>query len=66
LNFDETVNNLAYEFDKIFHGGKVSGVDNNIIAYGGALIFNRSTNPKIKKFCISHLPYDILLIDSGV
>lgn len=61
------MNELAYEFDKIFHGGKVSGVDNNTIAFGGALIFNRSCIPKIKKFSpMISLPYDILLIDSGV
>ena len=41
-----------------------SGIDNNIVTYGGFLVFNKlSDNEKIQNF---NFPYKIFLIDSGV
>ena len=36
----ETVNNLAYQLEKIYHGTP-SGMDNTISAFGGLLVYNR-------------------------
>lgn len=51
--------------DKIFHGNP-SGIDNNVICFGGGIIFNKTLFPSHKNIEFSYFPFDILLIDCGV
>lgn len=60
---DETVNEIAYEVEKVYHGTP-SGIDNTTIAYEQAIIFSRSSgfsplNADIRKL-------NLLVIDSGI
>ena len=59
----ETVNKIAYEVEKVYHGTP-SGIDNTTIAYEQAIIFSRSSgfsplNADIRKL-------NLLVIDSGI
>lgn len=57
------ISNWAFNIDKLFHG-KPSGVDNNIIAFGGHILFQ---NGKIKANGVTHTaPIKVMLIDTGV
>lgn len=66
INFDlKSLNDLAYEGEKIFNGNP-SGGDNTTVVYGG-LIWYRKETDNLKIF--THLPEtkikNLLLIDSG-
>ena len=59
----ETVNKIAYEVEKVYHGTP-SGIDNTTIAYEQAIIFSKSSgfsplNAEIQKL-------NLLIIDSGI
>ena len=59
----ETVNKIAYEVEKVYHGTP-SGIDNTTIAYEQAIIFSRSSGFSPLNADIGKL--NLLVIDSGI
>lgn len=59
----ETVNKIAYEVEKVYHGSP-SGIDNTTIAYEQAIIFSRSSGFSPLNADIQKL--NLLVVDSGI
>lgn len=59
----ETVNRLAYEIEKVYHGTP-SGIDNTVIAYEQPVFFTKSAGFSPFEADLSGLP--LLVIDSGI
>ena len=59
----ETVNKIAYEVEKVYHGTP-SGIDNTTIAYEQAIIFTRSSGFSPLNADIGKL--NLLVVDSGI
>ena len=59
----ETVNSLAYEAEKVYHGTP-SGIDNTTIAYEKPIIFSKTTGFETLKADIGK--FHLLVIDSGI
>jgi len=64
-DFKSTVNNLAYEFEKIYHFNP-SGLDNTSVVHGGLLVYNKQSKRMDQIATEFFKNYDIMLIDSGV
>ena len=59
----ETVNRLAYEVEKVYHGTP-SGIDNTVIAYEQPVFFTKSAGFSPFEADLSGLP--LLVVDSGI
>ena len=59
----ETVNKIAYEVEKVYHGTP-SGIDNTTIAYEQAIIFSRSSGFSPLNVAMQKL--NLLVVDSGI
>jgi len=67
-NFEEFrshTNNLAFDFEKIFHSTP-SGLDNSAISYGGILAYNRVEQRRAQIEVNFLDTFEIVLIDSGM
>ena len=58
----EEISNFAYLGDIIAHGGTPSGIDNNIVTYGGYLQYQKSKGVKMLDI---DFKVPLLIIDSG-
>ena len=58
----EEISNFAYLGDVIAHGGTPSGIDNNIVTYGGYLQYQKSKGVKVLDI---DFKIPLLIIDSG-
>ena len=58
----EEISNFAYLGDVIAHGGTPSGIDNNIVTYGGYLQYQKSKGVKVLDI---DFKIPLLVIDSG-
>lgn len=59
----ETVNKIAYEVEKVYHGTP-SGIDNTTIAYEQAIIFSRSSG--FSPLNVDMQKLNLLVVDSGI
>jgi mevalonate kinase len=58
----EEISALAFEGDVIAHGGIPSGIDNNVVTYGGYLCFKKSEG---LKFLNISWKLPLIIVDSG-
>ena len=59
----ETINRLAYEIEKVYHGTP-SGIDNTVIAYEQPVFFTKNAGFRPFEADLSELP--LLVVDSGI
>ena len=64
-DFNNIINSIAFEFEKVFHSTP-SGLDNTSVINGGLIIFNRGINRMDKIDTKFFENYSIILIDSGI
>lgn len=67
--FDELIQSVAGEMERIFHDGTPSGIDTFVSQYGGVVQYQRDANKGIltKKLEFDSLDdQDLLIVDTGV